>query len=77
MVKFAGSEANASNQMASGIWTKKNRFYSYHGWHDWYLAANIKSRDGLNNHLLPGLSPEGVPSELSGSSSLNTMISMH
>ena len=36
----------------------------YHGWHDWYLSVNLKSKDALNKHLLPGLSPIGVPKEL-------------
>ena len=36
----------------------------YHGWHDWYLAANLNSKDGLKNHLLKGISPSGVPKEL-------------
>jgi glutamate-1-semialdehyde 2,1-aminomutase len=43
----------------------------YHGWHDWYLAANLSSPDGGNGdslagHLLTGLDPAGVPSGLSG-----------
>jgi glutamate-1-semialdehyde 2,1-aminomutase len=38
----------------------------YHGWHDWYLAANLASADALGAHLLPGLSPHGVPPELAG-----------
>ena len=32
----------------------------YHGWHDWYLATNIKDKTNLNNHLLGGLEPNGV-----------------
>ncbi len=39
----------------------------YHGWHDWYLAANLSESDQLTGHLLPGLEPRGVPSGLSGS----------
>ena len=39
----------------------------YHGWHDWYLAANLPATSELNAHLLPGLDPAGVPSGLSGS----------
>ncbi len=45
----------------------------YHGWHDWYLAANLVSADAtqaadqLSGHLLPGLQPSGVPTGLSGS----------
>jgi|694.fasta_scaffold11786_3 glutamate-1-semialdehyde 2,1-aminomutase len=45
----------------------------YHGWHDWYLAANLPA-DGaaaegsgtLATHLLPGLEPRGVPRSLGG-----------
>ena len=36
----------------------------YHGWHDWYLAANLASDNNLNGHLLPGLDPKGVPKSL-------------
>lgn len=47
----------------------------YHGWHDWYLAANLSPHASseareqlqLDTHLLPGLQPAGVPSELAGS----------
>lgn len=40
----------------------------YHGWHDWYLAANLgdAQSDALGGHLLPGLDPAGVPSGLAG-----------
>lgn len=38
----------------------------YHGWQDWYLAANLGETDALKGHLLPGLSPEGVPGALRG-----------
>jgi len=41
-------------------------FCGYHGWHDWYLAANLGESDALNGHLLPGLEPKGVPRELKG-----------
>jgi glutamate-1-semialdehyde 2,1-aminomutase len=44
-------------------------FCGYHGWHDWYLAANCvsaKDHDPLDGHLLPGLSARGVPSNLTG-----------
>ena len=39
-------------------------FSGYHGWHDWYLATNLNSSKNLNEHLLPGLSPLGVPKKL-------------
>jgi len=41
-------------------------FCGYHGWHDWYLAANLGASDALRGHLLPGLKPMGVPRELRG-----------
>src|SRR5262249_31770367 len=39
----------------------------YHGWHDWYLAANLSEDQNLDGHLLPGLQPTGVPRGLQGS----------
>lgn len=39
-------------------------FCGYHGWHDWYLAANIADGGNLTGHLLPGLEPAGVPAAL-------------
>jgi glutamate-1-semialdehyde aminotransferase len=42
-------------------------FSGYHGWHDWYLAANIKNKNTLDKHLLPGLDPIGVPKKLKNS----------
>ncbi len=46
-------------------------FCGYHGWSDWYLAANLPGgeadeRDALGEHLLPGLEPAGVPRGLAG-----------
>ena len=41
-------------------------FCGYHGWHDWYLAANLADDRALDGHLLPGLSPAGVPRALAG-----------
>lgn len=38
----------------------------YHGWHDWYLSANLGADDSLAGHLLPGLDPAGVPKALRG-----------
>ncbi len=39
-------------------------FSGYHGWSDWYLATNIGNENGLNSHLIPGLSTKGVPKGL-------------
>jgi glutamate-1-semialdehyde 2,1-aminomutase len=41
-------------------------FCGYHGWHDWYLAANLDSAQSLDAHLLPGIEPTGVPRALAG-----------
>ena len=38
----------------------------YHGWHDWYLSTNLNSDKNLDEHLLPGLQPKGVPRALEG-----------
>lgn len=46
----------------------KVAFCGYHGWHDWYLAANLAEDKNLDGHLLPGLSPRGVPRGLKGTS---------
>lgn len=47
---------------------EKVLFCGYHGWHDWYLAANLAEDDALDGHLLSGLEPNGVPRALQGSS---------
>lgn len=53
----------------------KVAFCGYHGWSDWYLAANVSptastnpaaATDSLQGHLLPGLAPAGVPRGLAG-----------
>ena len=71
MAKFtrSGGEANAvSVRIARAATTKKNiAVCGYHGWHDWYLSANIKSKDNLNNHLMKNLPIGGVPKELKNS----------
>ncbi len=41
-------------------------FCGYHGWHDWYLAANLEGTSKLSPHLLEGLTPLGVPKALRG-----------
>lgn len=44
----------------------KVAFCGYHGWHDWYLAANLAKDENLDGHLLAGLEPRGVPRGLQG-----------
>ena len=43
-------------------------FSGYHGWTDWYLAANLADERGLDGQLMPGLEPNGVPRGLAGTS---------
>jgi glutamate-1-semialdehyde 2,1-aminomutase len=68
MVRFArsGGEANSIAiriaRAASG--KDKVAICGYHGWHDWYLSANHNGGDDLSGHLIPGLSPKGVPKNL-------------
>lgn len=70
MVRFAraGGEANAIAiriaRAASG--RDDVAVCGYHGWHDWYLSANLGADDSLAGHLLPGLDPAGVPRALRG-----------
>ena len=70
MVRLArsGGEANAIAiriaRAASG--KDKVAICGYHGWHDWYLSANLGDDAGLDGHLLPGLQPKGVPRNLKG-----------
>ncbi len=44
----------------------KIAFCGYHGWHDWYLAANVGTENALGEHLISGLKPSGVPKALAG-----------
>lgn len=68
MARFArtGGEANAVAIRIARAATGKDNIAvcGYHGWHDWYLSANHGSSDQLQNHLLPGLEPKGVPKSL-------------
>src|SRR5471032_233266 len=44
----------------------KVAFSGYHGWCDWYLAANLADEAALDGQLMPGLDPAGVPRGLKG-----------
>lgn len=67
----AGGETMAAAVRVARTCTGRTKIAlcGYHGWHDWYLAANLNEQDGdsLKSHLLPGLDPAGVPSALAGS----------
>jgi glutamate-1-semialdehyde 2,1-aminomutase len=70
MVRYArtGGESMAIAVRIARAYTGKDKiaFCGYHGWHDWYLAANLGTENALGEHLLPGLSPIGVPKGLEG-----------
>jgi glutamate-1-semialdehyde 2,1-aminomutase len=64
-VRYArsGGEAMAVAVRIARAKTRRDRvaFCGYHGWHDWYLSANLAQQESLDGHLLPGLAPSGVP----------------
>jgi glutamate-1-semialdehyde 2,1-aminomutase len=70
MVRFArsGGEANAIAVRIARAATGRDKVAvcGYHGWHDWYLSANLADEKRLDGHLLPGLQPNGVPRNLLG-----------
>jgi glutamate-1-semialdehyde 2,1-aminomutase len=70
MVRYArtGGESMAVAVRIARAATGRDKiaFCGYHGWHDWYLAANLRGNSVLDGHLLPGLQPNGVPRGLLG-----------
>ena len=70
MVRYTrtGGEAMAIAVRIARAKTSKDTilFCGYHGWHDWYLSANLSDDEALDGHLLPGLEPKGVPRSLKG-----------
>lgn len=70
MVRYArcGGEAMAVAVRIARASTHRDKvaFCGYHGWHDWYLSANLAEETALDGQLLPGLEPLGVPRGLAG-----------
>ena len=70
MVRYArgGGEALSIAVRIARAKTKRDTvlFSGYHGWTDWYLAANLADESGLDGQLMPGLEPSGVPRGLAG-----------
>ena len=68
MVRFSrsGGEVNSIAIRIARASSGKDKIAicGYHGWHDWYLSANLSNDKSLDGHLLPGLSPYGVPRSL-------------
>jgi glutamate-1-semialdehyde 2,1-aminomutase len=69
-VRFArtGGESMAMAVRIARAFTGKDKvaFCGYHGWHDWYLAANLGTENALGEHCIQGLDPRGVPNGLTG-----------
>ena len=76
MVRYtrSGGEAMAVAIRVARAATKREivLFSGYHGWQDWYLAANLAEEDALDGQLMPGLAPNGIPRGLHG-----TALSFH
>ena len=70
MARFArtGGEAMAIAVRIARTYTRKDKiaFCGYHGWSNWYLAANLADDKNLDKHLISGLKPSGVPIGLKG-----------
>ncbi|MFM8580369.1 MAG: aspartate aminotransferase family protein [Planctomycetaceae bacterium] len=65
--KGGGDACTVAVRIARGATGRdKILFCGYHGWHDWYLAANLSADAALNAHLFPGIEPIGVPKALAG-----------
>jgi len=70
MARFArtGGESMSVAVRIARAYTGRDKIAicGYHGWSDWYLAANLSEDSALDGHLLPGLEPAGVPRALGG-----------
>lgn len=63
-----GGEAMSIAVRIARVATKKDTvvFCGYHGWCDWYLAANLGKKGALDDQWIAGLNPNGVPKGLTG-----------
>lgn len=72
MIRYARGGGEAVSIAVRIARAKTNRdkvlFSGYHGWTDWYLAANLSNGNALDGQLMPGLEPAGVPRGLAGTS---------
>ncbi len=68
VVKYtrSGGEANALAVRIARCFNDKDNIAicGYHGWHDWYLAANISNKENLKSHLFNNIQTKGVPKKL-------------
>ena len=67
--KSGGEAVSVAIRIARASTRKEKYFFSgYHGWSDWYLAANLSNDSSLDGQLMPGLEPLGIPRGLTGTS---------
>jgi glutamate-1-semialdehyde aminotransferase/spore coat polysaccharide biosynthesis protein SpsF (cytidylyltransferase family) len=70
-VRFArtGGDAAAIAVRIARAATGKDKIAicGYHGWHDWYLSANLSDSHNLNSHLMRNLPIQGVQKNLKNS----------
>jgi glutamate-1-semialdehyde 2,1-aminomutase len=70
-VRFArtGGEAAAIAVRIARAATGRDKvaICGYHGWHDWYLSANLSNSENLNSHLMRNLPIQGVQKNLKNS----------
>jgi glutamate-1-semialdehyde aminotransferase len=64
----SGGESMAVSVRIARAFSGKDKiaFCGYHGWCDWYIAANLSGDKTLDGHLIPGIAPAGVPRGLVG-----------
>ena len=72
MVRYAkgGGDADTVAVRIARAYTGRDKvlFCGYHGWHDWYISANLADANQLDSHLLAGTPSAGVPKALAGTS---------
>ena len=70
MVRYArsGGEAMSIAVRIARAHTRRDKvaFSGYHGWTDWYLAANLAETTALDGQLMPGLEPDRRAAGLKG-----------
>jgi glutamate-1-semialdehyde aminotransferase len=70
-VRFArtGGEAAAIAVRIARAATGRDKIAicGYHGWHDWYLSANLSNSKNLDSHLMKNLPMQGVQKNLKNS----------
>ena len=73
-VRFArtGGEANSIAIRIARSYLPASKYKiavsGYHGWHDWYLSANLTNKKNLNNILIPNIPSNGIPKVLKNTS---------